>query len=86
MAIKFSFTLVLCLGFASSQDVADVPHPQTGSSLLQQAVRYLVNYTASEARAHMDMDNIGSTVAAIAYEKLTEKLGRHNIHVVEAFN
>ena len=79
--MKFSFKLViLCstiLGLVSCQDVADVPHSQTGSSLLQQAVGYLVNYTASEAKAHMDMYNIGSTVAAIAYEKLTEKLGRY---------
>ena len=78
METKFSFTLVLCsitLGLASSQDVAAPSH--TGSSLLQQAIRYLVNYTAAEARAHMDMYNLGSTVAAIAYEKLTEKLGKH---------
>ena len=78
METKFSFTLVvLCLPIlVGSQDVADVTHSHIGSSLLQQAVRYLVNYTATEARAHMDMYNIGSTVAAIAYEKLTEKLGR----------
>ena len=77
MEIKF-FTLVLysiILGLASSQDVATPSH--TGSGLLQQAIRYLVNYTAAEATAYMDMYNLGSTVAAIAYEKLTEKLGRH---------
>lgn len=80
MEPKLSIVLVLCLlimGVVSSHRVPDVSRSQRGSSFLQQAIRYLVNYTAAEAEAHMDMNNIGSRVAAIAYEKLTENLGRH---------
>ena len=71
--------LILCLlilGTTSSEHISNVSHSQTGSSLLQQAIKYLVDYTASEAEAHLDMNNMESRVAGIAYEKLTEKLGR----------
>lgn len=76
------FKLILCfliLGMTSCQHVSDVPaRSQTRSSYLQQAINYLVNYTATETESHMDMNDIGSRVAAIAYEKLTENLGRCN--------
>ena len=70
--------LVLCLVamcLVTSQDATDTDDPQ--SSPLQQAVKYLVNYTAIEAGQHMDMYNIGSTIAAIAYDKLMEELGKY---------
>ena len=67
---------LLVLGTVSSQDVKYVPHSRRDSGLLQQAIKYLVNYTAAEAEASLDMNNIGSTVAAIAYQEFTEKLGR----------
>ena len=84
----FPFKLILCLlilGMTSCQHVSDVSaRSQTRSSYLQQAINYLVNYTATETETHMDMNDIGSRVAAIAYEKLTENLGRCN-YVEEAF-
>ena len=54
-------------------------HTERASSLLQQAITYLVNYTAAEAKAHMDAYNLASRVAAIAYDKLTDKLGMWNM-------
>ena len=78
MKAKLSSILVACLlilSEVSSHDVADVSHPQRGSTLLHQAIKHLVNYTASEAKASLDMYNMGSTVAAIAYQQLNEKLG-----------
>ena len=76
MEVKLLVLCSLMLGMACSQNVPDVLNPRGGSGLLQQAIKYLVNYTASEAEARLDMNNIGSTVAAIAYQELTEKLGR----------
>lgn len=88
MKPKLFYTLAVCLlilGEVSSHDVADVypswrnsdvPSSQRGSGVLQQAIKYLVNYTASEAKASLNMHNIGSTVAAIAYQELTEKLSK----------
>ena len=78
MEVKL-FAVVLCLlvlGIVGSQDVTYVPHSQRDSGLLQQAIKYLVNYTTAEAEASLDMNNIGSTVAAIAYQEFKEKLGR----------
>jgi len=84
---KFFYTIVVCLlvlDGVSSNDVADVYPSRWGSdvssssqreSSLQQAIKYLVNYTASEAKASLDMYSIGSTVAAIAYQELTDKFG-----------
>jgi len=79
MEVKLSFALIICLLILheiSGYDVADVPHLQRGPILLHRAVKHLVNYTASEAKASLDMNSIGSTVAAIAYQKLNEKLGQ----------
>ena len=76
MAVTLLVLCSLMLGVVCSQHVVDVPRSQGGSGLLQQAIKYLVNYTAAEAEARLDMNNIGSTVAAIAYHELTEKLGR----------
>lgn len=77
MEVKSLVLCLLMLGIASSQYVADVSRSRWGPGLLQQAIRYLVNYTAAEAEERLNMNNIGSTVAAIAYEELTEKLGRN---------
>ena len=44
------------------------------STFLREAVRNLINYTAIEVQAHLDMSDIGSTVAGIAYQKLIAKL------------
>ena len=76
MAVTLLVLCSLMLGVVCSQHVVDVPRSQGGSGLLQQAIKYLVNYTAAEAEARLDMNNIGSTVAAIVYHELTEKLGR----------
>ena len=69
---------VMCLPMFSiaTSHHGDISNHQGSSGLLQQAIKYLVNYTAAEAEARLDMNNIGSTVAAIAYHELTEKLGR----------
>ena len=74
-----SFILVLfLLTLVSSQSVADVSsHYQQRSRLLKQAIEHLVNYTTTEAKTHLDLYNIESAVAAIAYEQLTKKLGRY---------
>ena len=76
MEVKLLFALVLFI-LVSSHDAANSP---SSPDLLQQAIKYLVNYTASEAKTRLDMNNIGSTVAAIAYQDLTEKLGRHKYY------
>ena len=82
METKLSLRLVLyllILGIARSQKVQEMSHTERASSLLQQAITYLVNYTAAEAKAHMDAYNLASRVAAIAYDKLTDKLGMWNM-------
>ena len=75
MAVKLIVVLVL-FSQVIGHDAADMAI-QNGSGLLQQAIKYLVNYTASEAKTRLDMQGIGSTVAAIAFQELTEKLGRY---------
>lgn len=83
MEAKHFFILVLCslmLGIVSSS--ADVSRLRRGSGLLQQAINYLVNYTATEAEAHLDMKSIGSTIAGIAYQELTKKLSK-NLYVTK---
>ena len=78
MEAKTVLVFVMCLPMFSiaTSHRGDISNRQGGSGLLQQAIKYLVNYTAAEAEARLDMNNIGSTVAAIAYHELTEKLGR----------
>lgn len=71
------FVLVTILGAVGSQEVGDVSPSQRSSMLLQEAVRNLINYTAMEVEARLDMNDIGSTVAAIAYQKVTKKLGKY---------
>ena len=75
MEMKHLLLCLVTMCLVTGQDAADMNDPQT--NLLHQAVRYLVNYTASEAGQHMDMYDIGSTVAAIAYDKLIEQLGKY---------
>ena len=75
MVVKLIVVLVL-FGLITGHNAADTAI-QNGSGLLQQAIKYLVNYTASEAKTRLDMKSIGSTVAAIAFQELTEKLGRY---------
>ena len=70
------FVMYLPMFSIATSHHRDISNHQGGSGLLQQAIKYLVNYTAAEAEARLDMNNIGSTVAAIAYHELTEKLGR----------
>ena len=66
---------LLILGVVESHEIGPgVSHK--GYTFLQEAVRNLINYTAVEVEAHLDMNDLGSTVAAIAYQKLTEKLGK----------
>ena len=64
------------LTMVSGREVADVPRSRRGSNPLQQAIAHLVNYTTAEAEERLDINRIGSTVAAIAYQKLKERLGR----------
>ena len=71
--------LPLLLVAVSSHEVGDVAPSNRGSTFLREAVKNLINYTAIEVQAHLDMNNIGSTIAAIAYKKLTENLGKYNI-------
>lgn len=74
MKVKRALVLVICtLTLVSSQEVA---HSRRGSTVLQQAIKNLINYTATEAEARLDKNNIGSIIAAIAYQELTAKLGR----------
>ena len=70
------FVMFLPMFSIATSHHGDISNHQGGSGLLQQAIKYLVNYTAAEAEARLDINNIGSTVAAIAYHELTEKLGR----------
>ena len=76
MEVKLFFALVLFI-LVGSHDAADMDPSRSTPDLLQQAIKYLVNYTASEAKTRLDMNNIGSTVAAIAYQELTEKLSKY---------
>ena len=73
MEVKLFFAALVLFILVNSNDAAD---QASGPGLLQEAIKYLVNYTASEAKTRLNMNNIGSTVAAIAYQELTEKLGR----------
>ena len=85
MGVKLLFALVLLI-LVSSHDAANMSPSRSGPDLLQQAIKYLVNYTASEAKTRLNMNNIGSTVAAIAYQELTEKLGRHKNNILNIGN
>lgn len=64
------------LGVVGNQEVGDVSPVNKGSNYLQQAIQNLINYTAIEVEAHLDMNDIGSTIAAIAYQKFTAKLSK----------
>ena len=66
---------LLILGAMGSHEV-DVSPSHKGSAFLREAVKNLINYTAIEVEAHLDMNDIGSTIAGIAYQKLTTKLGK----------
>ena len=78
MKTRILFILVVCLlilDSMGSQEVAGVSTAQKGSTFLQDAIRNLINYTAIEVEARLDMNDIAGTVAAIAYQKVTAELG-----------
>ena len=73
---------LLILGAESADHVVgshklDVSPSNKGSTFLREAVRNLINYTAIQVEARLDMNDIGSTIAGIAYQKLTTKLGKY---------
>ena len=69
-------TSLLILGAVGNHAVRDVSPSSRGSTFLQEAVKNLVNYTAIEVEARLDKDDIANTVAAIAYQKVTAKIGK----------
>ena len=68
---------LLVVGAFASHEV-DVPSSHKGSTFLREAVKNLINYTALEIEAHLDMNDIGSKIAGIAYQKLTTKLCKYS--------
>ena len=70
-------TSLLILGAVGSQALREVTSStKRGSMFLQEAVKNLINYTAIEVEARLDKNEIGSTIAAIAYQKVTAKLSK----------
>ena len=70
-------TSLLILGAVDSQALREVTSStKRGSMFLQEAVKNLINYTAIEVEARLDKNEIGSTIAAIAYQKVTAKLSK----------
>lgn len=79
MGTRITFVhLCLCLLTLSAVvgHKIDVSTSHKGSTFLREAVKNLINYTAIEVEAHLDMNEIGSTIAGIAYQKLTTKLSK----------
>ena len=68
-----SIVYLLMSSVVGSHEV-DISPSHKGSKFLREAVKNLINYTTIEVQAGLDMNDIGSTVAGIAYQKLTEKL------------
>lgn len=78
IAARLYFLLMICpliLGAVGNHEVELSPS-QKASTFLREAVRNLINYTAVEVEAHLDMNGIGSTIAGIAYQKFTKQLGK----------
>ena len=48
-----------------------------GTVILQGSVEHLINYTAYEALEHLNLKNLGSNVADVAYESYKDKLSKY---------
>ena len=70
------FTLVVCgITFYSTGCLG---MNDDGTALLQESIGHLVNYTSLEALDYLNLQNLGSKVAGIAYEDYKVKLGECN--------
>ena len=48
---------------------------EDGTTVLQESIEHLVNYTANEALDYLNLNKIGNNVANLAYESYKYKLG-----------